>query len=389
MARLKDGAAEIFEWNKRKVLGNLLAMEEHLNELEEKDIPHSWCLVKHYLRILAHHLDEAIGHAERLGIDPEPYRKFRQEIIDLNIYPEPHVTEKDIVKLRSEWRRIIGDPSLTSDCPLCSKDITPEVAEKLREAAQGHSPELMDMEKDYADKVLEKIAQRNGKRKPPFVILDCGKMDPTGRAVATVSKGKPFIAFCSGGVSAHLALHEADHVWRHQEGKCSLKKGSCPEDAAESFALHELSISQILNTDGQAHTAEGKTTAERKEFGKKIGTIYGATIGSSVAHHVYKFVGKSVPTVPLLPAGWNSVTDLADIALGVGLPLIQLVTKKGMGGKLGSIGMTIFAASHAGNLVSKILNTYVPVAGIAPMNYQQRQTFMPPYTQPQKAYPIF
>lgn len=38
MARKRDSTSDIFEWNKRKILSNLLAMEEHLNELSEEDI---------------------------------------------------------------------------------------------------------------------------------------------------------------------------------------------------------------------------------------------------------------------------------------------------------------------------------------------------------------
>ena len=143
MARVKiDTTNDIFEWNKKKALAHLLAMEEHLNELSEEDVPHSWCSVKHYLQLLYHHVSEAVTHAERLGLDPAPFRNFRNELMKLKVYPVPHVTEQDIAKLRSEWRRIIGDPTLTSGCPLCSGDVTPEVLEKL-EAASGkkQSPE--------------------------------------------------------------------------------------------------------------------------------------------------------------------------------------------------------------------------------------------------------
>lgn len=160
MARVKiDATNDIFEWNKKKALAHLLAMEEHLNELSEEDVPHSWCSVKHYLQLLYHHVSEAVTHAERLGLDPAPFRNFRNELMKLKIYPVPHVTEQDIAKLRSEWRRIIGDPTLTSDCPLCSGDVTPEVLEKLEAAASGReqTPEEALKLTDSSSQVPEKL----------------------------------------------------------------------------------------------------------------------------------------------------------------------------------------------------------------------------------------
>lgn len=130
----KRKSRELLEWNQMKTLSHLLAMEEHLSELSSEEVTHSWCLVKHHLLGSQHHVFEAVGHAERAGVDPEPYRRFKQKMEDLNVYPQPHVSIKDLVKLRTEWRIIIKDPTLTGDCPTCSLDVAdiPQLGEFLK-----------------------------------------------------------------------------------------------------------------------------------------------------------------------------------------------------------------------------------------------------------------
>lgn len=344
-----ESVADIFRWNQRRTLSHILIMEEHLKELKEEDIPHAWCLVKHYLLALDHHVEEAIGHAERLGVDSTPYRKYRAHLLELNAYPQPLFTMKELIKLRTDWRKIISDPTLVEDCPLCSADVSPETLAELR--GNLHIPsqfdkELLKLEVDYANKLHKTIAKHKGKEKPPFMIISC-QGDPTGKAIATVNEhGEPFIAYCAGGVNAHVALHEADHIWRHKAGECDLKHSNCPEDAAESFALDSLSISQNLNTHGQAHPSEGK----KKMPGKyEVVGIYGASL---VAKGVERGLRELDPMLtPTAVNVWEKASFWGNVALGIGPALLVLFgKKKQIGGKY-YIPLMVASAHFASNLL--------------------------------------
>lgn len=126
-ADVDAGIKDTLKWNQRKALSHLLMVEEHINELDKKEVASAWCAVKHYLLALDHHVSEAIGHTERLGLDNSKYKKFRKKLLDLQVYPEPKLTVKDVVELRTEWRYIIEDPTLTGECEICDKDITPTI----------------------------------------------------------------------------------------------------------------------------------------------------------------------------------------------------------------------------------------------------------------------
>jgi hypothetical protein len=102
-------------------------MEDHMSQLTEDEIPHSWCIVKHFLVGCDHHVREAIGHMERLGRDSSKYRAFHNKLMNLDVYPEPNITIPEVVELRTEWRYIIEDPTLTGECEICDKDITPAI----------------------------------------------------------------------------------------------------------------------------------------------------------------------------------------------------------------------------------------------------------------------
>ena len=126
-AEVDSGILDTLKWNHRKALSHLLMVEEHINELDKKEVASAWCAIKHYLLALDHHVSEAIGHAERLGLDNSKYKAFRKKLLALPVYPEPKISVKDVVELRTEWRYIIEDPTLTGECEICDTDITPTI----------------------------------------------------------------------------------------------------------------------------------------------------------------------------------------------------------------------------------------------------------------------
>jgi len=120
---------EVLEWNHRIVLGDLLAVEAHLAVLGRENIKDSWCIKKHITHAMEHGVREAISHAEALGLDSSKYREFYKKLESLPEVP----TIKQIRELRDEWRLISGDKTLTSECPICSLDVSEKVLEKIKE----------------------------------------------------------------------------------------------------------------------------------------------------------------------------------------------------------------------------------------------------------------
>lgn len=341
-----EALAVTFRWNLRSALSNLITMEDHYLELAEEDIPHAWCLVKHYLLALDHHVKEAISHSERLGLDPTPYRQYRRKLLELNAYPQPAFTLPELLELRTEWREIISDPTLVEDCPLCAADVSIKLKRKrAKKKGNKHTPpvrplgrEILKLEVEYANKLHDTIAQHKGEKAAPFTITMC-QGDPTGRAVATVNKhGDPFVNYCAGGVNAHVALHEDNHYRRHNDGECDLKKGDCPEDTAEQFALNELSISQTLNTHPWGGGSEKKMALGKYEV---IG-IYGASVvAKGVEYGLMQLDGMFTPNAIKV---WERASFWGHVLLGLVPPLLIFMGRKRTT-RFGKLDLPIMVAS--------------------------------------------
>jgi len=344
---------DTFRWNQRKALSHLLTMEEHMKELDEEDIKHGWCIVKHYLLALDHHVEEAIGHAERLGVDSTLYRSYHEKLEKLNAYPQPAFTLPQLLKLRTEWRQIIQDPTLVGDCPLCATDVPPEVLAQLR--GNSHIPdklkeEILGLERKYAQDVMNTVSKHSGKDPTHFMILNCGPdVDPSGRGKATVNEhGEPLVTYCAGGINAHTILHEEDHYRRHGNGECNLTEANCPEDKAETYAL-SLNRGKILNTDlsGQGHEGTKKMVGKYEIVG-----IYGASIAATGVEMYAPQLDVMFPQTT--PNFWTKPSTLAHIALGVIPPVAVLfMGKKNLGGKF-HLPLMVFASHITSNLIKEI-----------------------------------
>jgi len=137
-----EGILKTLEWNQRSALSNLLIVEEHMLSLKKEEIPHAWCIVKHYLLACDHHVQEAISHTERLGLDSSKYRDFHKKLSEIGMYPQPKITVPEVVALRTEWRYIIGDPTLGEECEICDTDITPEIKQLMEKIGEINHKKL-------------------------------------------------------------------------------------------------------------------------------------------------------------------------------------------------------------------------------------------------------
>jgi hypothetical protein len=136
---------ELLDWNHRLVLGSLLAVEDHLAVLGRAGIDDSWCIRKHLTDALEHGVREAISHAEALGIDSKPYRDFYAKLESML---KGEATIERVRELRDEWRVIMGDKTLKSECPICKLDVSEsvlkkieEISAKIEESLNGGTPE--------------------------------------------------------------------------------------------------------------------------------------------------------------------------------------------------------------------------------------------------------
>lgn len=269
----QSGAAELLEWNQRKALAHMLAIEEHLAELTPTQIVHSWCIVKHDLLLCDHALEEAIGHAERSGRDSEPYRRFRQKILDLNIYPEPHIRLQDMAKLRTEFRHLIKDPTLGEECPLCSRDV-----EELKQVL-GHET-LSDIEDEMADRILTALSEKYKVPKPKLTISkECRVKDPQTSGWfrewgKKYGKRKSEIELCRGGVNAHVLIHEFQHYLAY------LGKEDQNEDEIEQKALREFAHSQkVLNVKNPQYNVVNHGGGRKTmKYGKSAVAVLGGQL---------------------------------------------------------------------------------------------------------------
>lgn len=116
---VKDMEKTLLDANLIWALGDLLAIEKHLVELESEDILHSWCIKKHFTHLIHHALTEAIEHAEIINKEKaEKLKKFKAKIEEISKNP----TIEKVRDARNELRVIMEDPTYESKCPLCSLD---------------------------------------------------------------------------------------------------------------------------------------------------------------------------------------------------------------------------------------------------------------------------
>ena len=194
-ADVDKGVKDTLEWNQRSALSSFLAMEDHMSQITEEEIPHSWCIIKHHLVGCDHHVREAIGHMERLGRDSSKYRAFHNKLMSLDVYPEPKITLSELVELRTEWRYIIDDPTLTGECEICDKDITPTIKRLISRK------QLKEYNKDYNNPNPHNTLRKTLYSKHTYKNSD-KRMDQ--KEVGTVLAGS------SLGVVAHQTLIALD-----------------------------------------------------------------------------------------------------------------------------------------------------------------------------------
>jgi len=255
------------------------------------------------------------------------------------LFPNPIITLKEIVALRTEWRYIIEDPTLTADCPLCDDDITPaikELVEKFKKEKKNISyhtvDEFLQMEKEMAEKLIETICKEHGVEPPELIIID-GCKEPSMSAAYT---GKIFA--CKTGIDLHKIAHELKHHIQKIGGK-HLK-----EEEAEDFALN------YFNNPQKGLYAQYTPNNNRVKLNdwKDVGKIYGV-----------QFIGDAVSN---LINTLNAQYPLGFFGQPTGLWLDLLAAAGGVYGGLNfSAPYDLWAAIIGGYQVPELLKYVMPV----------------------------
>ncbi|MEM2905011.1 MAG: hypothetical protein QW587_04650 [Candidatus Bathyarchaeia archaeon] len=305
LAPSEPSLKEVLKWNETCVLGDILAMERHLVELGRTGVEDQWCLKKHRVHAIEHCLNEAINHAESLGMNADPYRKFKERFQAL---PEAPSLEQ-VRALRDEWRRIIKDPTLTCSGGLCRADLLESVL-KMPEGS------VAEKEEEYAERVVAHLASYLGVPKPKVVIVDS-----LPGPVLDVHAAPDSIILRRGMVSAEAILHEFDHYVahvKHQDETTGRSIGEL-EEKARRFSKQGVNAEsceelQRLNTIHDHHL--GRTSMRTVELAGIFGSQFAAKIVERLLVQADVAVGKAAAPIYEKPSFLGGI-----LGLGLALPI--------------------------------------------------------------------
>lgn len=114
-----DSEYKLLEYNNNGILSHILAIEEHLAQLDSSEINDSWCIVKHSKLASSHHFIEAVNHSYTISPTvSKSYAKLKAEFDEISKRP----TLAKVRMFRNKFRQFMNDPTLANGCPLCGLD---------------------------------------------------------------------------------------------------------------------------------------------------------------------------------------------------------------------------------------------------------------------------
>lgn len=206
------GDPELFlKWNKDEIFKGLIAVENHFRYLRSGDYG---CIIKHLAEVEGH-CDEAISHAAELGLEDmsSKFRELRDMVKELREKLHEYSQIEGIKRVR-ELRKFF-------------ESFNPEYSVKC---ACGHNS-YTELEKEYAEKLLDMLSKEYNVPKPRLVILDnCPVKEPVVFGEFRVTDA-PEIVLCKSSVDLHKIFHEWHHYLQY------LEKKPLDEKSAEEYAL--------------------------------------------------------------------------------------------------------------------------------------------------------
>ena len=275
-------------FNKDEIFKALIASEGHFRnftELKEDKKGFLNCIVKH-LADAEGHCDEAISHA-LIAENEETSRSFlelRDNIRDLRRYIQSSPITRDegireIRQIRRNFEAFNQDYDI-SKCETCGdpEEVMEEITRILNDLKKTplevapHEPEADEfilMERDMAEKLIEKLSDKYGVEPPKLVISeDCHEPN-----AGLYSAGQ--IMVCRSGVNLHVLAHE---FWHHIQRENGMHMD---EGEAERFAvdLFKQPIEKGLYALHNHSHSEGKMVKNIKD----VAVVYGGqNIGQGI-----------------------------------------------------------------------------------------------------------
>ena len=300
---MESKEAYYLRFNKDEIFKNLIATEGHFRFLKDRSDDKSGflnCCVKH-LADAEGHCDEAISHA-LIASDNEESRKFlelRDEIKKFRnwIQTRPINREQGIKEIRRLRRKFEGfnEDYDVSKCETCGDTdaIMTEARKILSQLKQdkiarhdGDAEEFLELEKDMAQKVINRLSEKYNVAPPELVIIDqCH--EPENAAYT-----KDHIFVCRSGINLHVLLHEFYHHLQKIGGK-HLKEEEAEDFAVDFFKKPEKTLYAL-------HTH--KNSRNKLTELKDVGLIYGGDAIGVGVHEILMSLDARYPTWSVAPS---------------------------------------------------------------------------------------
>lgn len=211
------------KWNKDEIFKGLIAIENHFRYLRSGDFG---CIIKHLAEVEGH-CDEAISHAAELGLEElsNKFRELRDMVKDFREKLSEYSPTEGIRRVR-ELRKFFESFNMEYSVK-CACGEAKVMHSKTNNA-------YLELEKEYAEKVLDMLSDEYKVPKPKLVLLDeCPVKEPVAFGEFRVKEGskEPEIVMCKTAVDLHKMFHEWHHYMQYLDRK------PLDEKDAEEFAL--------------------------------------------------------------------------------------------------------------------------------------------------------
>lgn len=292
---------EVFlRYNKDNIFKNLIQAEDHFRNVKPGFDP-VWlnCVVKH-LAFAEAEAEEAISHSLSLGKEEQSRRfaELRDEIRKLRRkIQEGKVTSASVgIREVRRLRRLFesfNEEYDVSRCESCGEAVE-RLIKEIQSVLKPYSPTLIELEREYAEKLLERLSRKYNVPKPKLQIVKSCNDPRMGLHECNLEKREGKIVICEGNINAHVLLHEFGHYLQCL-GKLPAENA---EEEAEKFALRELGKVKV-NAFTPVEVEKPYNIERVEKFGgersmaltwREVGVIVGG-------QHIFKGIERAVEEV--------------------------------------------------------------------------------------------
>jgi len=205
-------------YNKDNIFKNLIQAEDHFRNVKPGFDP-GWlnCIVKH-LAFAEAEAEEAISHSLSLGKEEESRRfaELRDEIRKLRRKIQEGKLKsasagiREVRRLRRMFESFNPEYDV-SRCESCGEAVD-RLIKEIQRVLRANSPTLIELEREYADKLLERLSRKYGVPKPKLQIVKSCNDPRMGLHECNLEKREGKIVICEGNINAHVLCLKGDTI---------------------------------------------------------------------------------------------------------------------------------------------------------------------------------